>query len=102
MTTSNSSGLRYYGTGDEVRLGDFVEVRGWLCLKYRGHVSYIPGISEIHPDLQFDDVRQWAITAENGNVYPILYDPEHFQPPKSIRLVRRGSAEDLRPDDGLK
>lgn len=101
MTTNRANTLWYYDSGEEVRLGDRVEVRGWLGRKYTGCVSYIPGQSEPHPDLEYDDVRQWAITADDGTVYPILYDPENFQPPKKIKLVGRDFGRRTMPDDKL-
>ena len=86
---ATSSNLYYYGTSVKVRLGDRVEVRGWFGVKYRGFVSYIPGLSPKRDELEYDGVRQWAITADNESTYPILYDPEHVQPRKSIRFIMR-------------
>lgn len=101
MGESPSSRLFYSGTYDEVRLGDRVEVKRWFGRRELCHVSYIPGISPPHRELEYDDVRQWAITSDNGSVYPIVYDPESFQPPKKIKLLHRASGSAIRPDDQL-
>jgi hypothetical protein len=95
-----TSGLRYFGTNDEVCLGDRVEVRGWFR-KFRGHVSYIPGISPKHRELEYEDVKKWAITSDGGTVYAMGFDPDHFQPPKAIRLLGRTEGLGLLPTDKL-
>jgi hypothetical protein len=101
-TNRAGSGLIYYGTSDEVRLGDRVEVRGWFGVKYRGYVSYIPGLSPKHRELEYEGVRQWTITADDGTVYAIGYSPEGgFQPRKHIRLLNRGEGNQLKPTDML-
>lgn len=95
-----SSKLFYFGTNDEVLLGDRVEVRGWI-LRYKGHVSYIPGISPKHDSLEYDDIKQWAITADDGTVYAMGYYPAQLQPSKKIKLLERGSAKLIQPEDPL-
>ena len=67
----------------------------------RGVVCYIPGVSPIHSELEYEGVRQWAIRGENGYVYLICYDPNNFQPPKKIVLVARGTGGMLNPDEVL-
>ena len=96
-----SSGLHYHGTSDEVRLGDRVKMKRFLRADRLGTVCYIPGVSPRHEELEYEDVRQWAIRTHDGAVYPILYDPAGFQPPKSILLVSRGEEVSLKPDERL-
>lgn len=97
-----SSGLYYYGTNDEVRLSDRVEVRGWFGVKYRGYVSYIPGLSPKHRSIEYEDVRQWAITSDDGATYVMVYDPANSQPHKRIRLLGRQEGHGLDPTHALK
>ena len=85
-----SSGLFYAGTATEVELGDRVRLKRILRRPLNGVVCYIPGISKKHSSLEYEDVSQWAIRADNGSVYPILYDAERFQPPRHIVFVSRG------------
>lgn len=99
-----SSDLFYFGTKDEVRLGDRVRIRRLLRRDLMGTVCYIPGISLPHPDLEYDDVRQWAIRLDDGTVLAIGYSPEHRrgQPKRDLILVNRSSdSRGLMPDEEL-
>lgn len=99
-----SSGLFYSGTTDEVRLGDRVRIHRLLRRDLMGTVCYIPGISPPHPDLEYDDVRQWAIRLDDGTVLAIGYSPEHRlgQPKRDLILVNRsGDSRSLMPDEEL-
>ena len=100
VRTHPSSGL-FYATGEEVRLGDRVILKRLFGRDIEGVVSYIPGISPKHEDLEYEDVRQWAIRSNDGSVFPILYDPERFQPPKKIRFLSRGYPETIAPGEPL-
>lgn len=95
------SRLFYFGTQEEVRLADRVAIRRLLRKELQGTVTYIPGISPKHGDLEYEDVRQWAITCENGSTYPILYDPDNVQPPKKIRLIGRRVTNEFELPDKL-
>lgn len=95
------SQLFYYGTDTEVELGDRVVLKRWLRKDQAGVVCYIPGISRPHREMEYEDVKQWAIRAQNGSIYPILYHPESFQPPKGIRFRGRGHGGTLEPGEHL-
>jgi len=95
------SGLFYHHAHQEVRLGDRVRMRRWFRRDLEGTVCYIPGISPLHDELEYEDVKQWAIRTDDGAVYPILYDPPRFQPPKHIFLLSRSSDPGLQPSDHL-
>jgi len=99
--SQQSSKLFYHGTANEVKLGDRVRLKRLFRSDLGGVVCYIPGLSPKHSELEYEDVRQWAISADNGSVYPIVYDPENFQPPKRICFVNRGTGGELTPDDAL-
>lgn len=103
MISSGSMGSRMYyaGTETEVRLGDRVRLRRWLRRDLDAVVCYIPGLSPKHRELEYEDVRLWAVRASNGCLYPILYDPEHFQPPKRVVFLERGDVEPLDPSEVL-
>lgn len=100
------SGLRYYGTETDVRLGDRVRVRrGWFSGGFNAVVCYIPGVSEFHPD--FEDrrgqdpggIKQWALRASDGAIYPMIYWPEKHQPLKRIEFVSRGQGGEVSPNE---
>jgi hypothetical protein len=67
-----------------------------------GLVCYIPGISQRHPELEYEDVRQWAVKTNDGSVYPILYHPESFQPPKGIEFLGRTNEPGLSVEEELR
>jgi hypothetical protein len=97
----SGSRLFYFNSTIEVELGDRVLWSRFLRAPLRGVVCYIPGPSPKHSELEYEDVLQWAVRTEDGSVYPILYDPDNFQPPKRIRFVGRGEAGTLDPREGL-
>jgi hypothetical protein len=87
----------FYATGEEVRLGDRVSLRYWFRRRV-GTVSYIPGISPPDPELEYEGVRQWAITLDAGTELAIGYFPEHpraGQPKPSLRLLDLRAASSL-------
>ena len=48
------SRLFYFGTQEEVRLADRVAIRRLLRKELQGTVTYIPGISPQHGDLEYE------------------------------------------------
>jgi hypothetical protein len=86
MQKQSASRLFYFGTNDEVRLGDRVIVKGWFGRQRRGTVCYIPGISPKHKEMEYDDIKSWAIRLEDGTVLSIGYYPEnkYCQPKKTF------------------
>lgn len=88
------SRLFYFGTNEEVRLGDRVRIRRWIRKDLEGVVCYIPGVSPKHPELNSKDMPQWAIRIADGSLLLIGYAPDHRlgQPDRSVILVARGSA----------
>lgn len=97
----SSSRLYYNGSSIDVRLGDRVRIRRLFRADLQGTVCYIPGLSPRHRELEDAGVKQWAIRSDDGSVYPILYDPDHFQPPSKIVFVARGDGPVLKPEDHL-
>lgn len=95
--TGPSSRLFYHGTNTEVQLGDTVIWKRFLRKGLRGTVVYIPGLCPVHSDLEFDDIRQWAIQHEDGSISMTIYLPERLQPKRSIVFVARGQPTALSP-----
>jgi hypothetical protein len=98
-----NSGLYYYGTGEDVRLGDRVRIRRWIRSDLFGVVCYIPGISSRHPALEYEDVAKWAIRLDDGTVFAMGYDTvnKFGQPKKNLVLLSRGQDRLLDPDETL-
>lgn len=83
--------LYYPKSQDPIRLGDRVEIRRWFK-KRTGTVVYVPGESEVNSDMEYGDVRHWAIQldGDKGNIVTLGYFPPGEVVPKSLRLLKRG------------
>ena len=90
-----------YATGEDIRLGDKIRVRRFLRSPLVATVCYLPGVSPKHPDIEYEDVRQWAYRAAKGTVYVVLYAPETFQPPRKFEFISRGSEVGISPTERL-
>lgn len=98
------SGLFYSGTKKEVCLGDRIRLKRWIRSDLYGTVCYIPGISKRHPELEYEDVKKWAIRLDNGTVLAMGYYPDHprvGQPKKDLELVARNQGNELLPNEKL-
>jgi hypothetical protein len=98
----NSDRLFYYGTVNDIRLGDRVSVRpwlfGWLRTARTGVVCYIPGDSPPRNGLE----NEWLIRYDDsyGSIDACGYFPKQFKyASKSISLISRGAPAPLRPDE---
>lgn len=99
MTQSTGgSGLFYYGTKEEVRIGDRVHIKRLLLKDIEGTVCYIPGISPPHSELGDD---QWAVRADDGTIWAKGYDPKDrfSQPGPKYCLLSRGEGGEVKPDE---
>jgi hypothetical protein len=96
----NHSRLFYYGTDIEVQIGDRVFIKRWFRSDLFAVVCYIPGISRCHQDLEYEDVKKWAVRYDNGTLGVMGYGPEnrYGQPLKDLVFVGRGEGGELSPD----
>jgi hypothetical protein len=99
--TSGGSGLYYYGTDIEVRLGDRVQIRRLFRKPLAGVVCYIPGLSPPVDELEDSSMGEWAIRHPDGSITRMIYLPSRAQPPKSNVFVSRGdlSGWEVRQDE---
>ncbi len=95
MTRSDTKKLYYPKTDLEICLGDRVSIRR-LFRRRTGTVVYIPGASERHSDMEYGDVKLWAIQLDNdeGNILQIGYFPPDEVVPKSLQLIKREDSDD--------
>ena len=97
------SKLFYKGTDIEVKLGDIIEYRKFFGFgpARSGFVSYMPGESKPHRELEYGDVSQWGLNIGGGNLIVIAYVPDELQPPRGLKFISRGNPEEetLKPDD---
>jgi hypothetical protein len=86
--------LLYYGTEDEMQLGDRIRLRRVLGADELATVTNIPGQS--HPDPNILD-NQFGFETEDGNRCITDHEPVTGQlwsvVPKDIHLVRRSDAD---------
>lgn len=98
------SGFYYHGTDIEVRLGDRITISRWFRSPRPAVVVYIPGLSQFHPHLEYEDVKHWAIQFEDGSLGVMAYDPSnkrYGQPGKKYRFIERGTVVPLNPAEPL-
>lgn len=103
MTSPNSSSMVYHGTTTEVQLGDLVTIKQRFKHPVEGTVCYIPGLSRRHPQLEYEDVRKWAIEIADGTVRVLNYFPESTdrQASRTIEFRSRGPHRELDPEVAL-
>jgi hypothetical protein len=98
------SGFYYHRTNIEVRLGDRITIFRWFRCPRPAVVVYIPGVSQLHPHLEYEDVKHWAIQFEDGSLEVMAYDPSnkrYGQPGKKYRFIERGTVVPLNPAEPL-
>ena len=107
MAPGDNVTIHYADGTTAVAEGDIVEYRslrfwrGWQ----QGHVSYVPGISPPHPQMEHHDIRTLGVSGVDGTFRGIYIEPETNQALPSIRFVSRGDLtgiirpEDIKPDE---
>lgn len=84
-----------YETGEEVRLGDLVQVKVWAQFWkgwQDGTVRYVPGTSRRKPALEHGGLKWLEIKFRDGLISPLV-DPETGVARK-VRFVERGASSD--------
>jgi hypothetical protein len=99
MASEARRGPTYFGTSDEVRLGDRIRSRTLLILKTEGVVCYLPGVSQRHRDLEYEGCRFLGIQLPNGEIRKLLWPAGESSLDKRVTLLERGQPyEPLSPD----
>jgi len=102
---TDSSGAVFYGDGaTQVLPGDHVEMRVWahLFTKESGVVTYVPGISKLHREMEHGGLAWAGIRLGDGTVVGSVVDPNTRRLKKGIKFVCRGEpTEELRPGQPL-
>lgn len=87
-----SSRLFYFGTQDEVELGDRVQYTTLLLRRKQvGTVVCIPEKSALVLDAENKDPEDWLVRFDDGTFAGWIYIPEEAQPRKRLQLLQRAS-----------
>ena len=83
--------LQYFDKVHEVNLGDRVSIKLWRRRR-NGRVVYVPGISALNPEFEYNGMRWVGIRLENRSLVatPILGKTETLK--KKIESVERDSS----------
>lgn len=99
MASDTRRGPSYFGTGEEVRLGDRVGWRTLLIFKTEGVVCYVPGVSPRHRDMEYSGFRHVGVRLPDGDVRQLLWAACESSLEKGVTLLGRGHPyEPLCPD----
>ena len=91
--------LRYSNTDDEVRVGDLIRVKRFLRSPIEAYVVYVPGQSQLHSELEYDGVKQWAYQTADGTVWASGFFPKEVPfASKKISLIRRTNHPGIGPE----
>jgi len=92
--------IKYFGSGITVELGDIVFYRSILSLwmKRRGYVSYLPGSSKRHGEMEYDQVKLLGVSGDDGTFRGIWIEPETDVVKKGVEFVSRS---DKREEPGF-
>ena len=83
--------ITYFGSNIEVCEGDHVTYksmmfwRGWK----KGRVSYVPGISKPHQQLEDNDLSWVGVSGDDGTFRGIVVNPDDNELKKNIRFSKR-------------
>ena len=82
----------YYTEGTEVTLGDRVAVRLFLFMGRIGRVSYVPGISPLHREMEHHGIRQIGIVFDDGGAGGFAISSVDCKVVKSVTFLCRDNS----------
>ena len=87
-----STPIKYDDGETIVELGDHVMVRLFLFLKRPGRISYIPGISPLHREMEPDGVRLVGVSFRSGSAGGFWVESSDSRLIKTVKFVARDSS----------
>jgi hypothetical protein len=90
--------IRYADSEVEVRLGDRVEIKVWFQRR-EGRIVYVPGVSPLNTEFEFNGLRWVAIRARGMLIGSIVRPQTETLKPKVKFIQRDDSPFDPAPDD---
>lgn len=87
-----SSKLFYFGTQDEVELGDRVQYTTLLLRRKQvGTIVCIPEMTALERIAENKDPEDWLVRFDDGTFAGWMYHPEEVQPRKRLSLLGRAA-----------
>lgn len=84
--------IRYFDKATDVQLGDVVTYKDGPLGKWKaGRISYLPGVSPLHPEMEHSGLCWAGVSGEDGTFRGSLVDPDTQCLPKSVRFCERSS-----------
>ncbi len=83
--------VQYYGNEREVSLGDRVQVSVWFK-KHQGRVVYVPGISPMNPEFEYNGLQWIGIRLDDGSLLASIVRPSTGALKRKIHFVRRDNS----------
>ena len=90
-----------YADNEIVLLGDHVSYRSLLFWRgwKSGRISYVPGVSKPHPEMEHDALTWVGVSGEDGTFRGVIVDPRTGLVKDSVRFLRRSDGTPyLTPD----
>lgn len=81
----------YSGTQNPIQPGDRVLAKCFLFFRYRGVITYVPGISLLNKDLEYGEIAQIRIRLDDGADLDIAV--VNGRPYNTIQLLKRPGEE---------
>jgi hypothetical protein len=96
------SEICYSDRSTPVMLGDVVE-KVIFFRRRQGRVVYVPGVSPLNKELDYDGLQSVGIKIDEGPFVATLVDPVGKFLQKKIRFIRRDASEihKVQPNDRL-
>ena len=79
--------IRYGNGQNEVLIGDRVRVRLFLILHRTARVSYVPGISPLHREMEHDGIRLVGVTFDDGGSAGFWVEPSTALLIKTVKFL---------------
>jgi hypothetical protein len=82
--------------------GDHVEVRFFLR-RTSGRITYVPGLSKRHAEMEFGGLTWVGINLERGWVIKEMVDPDSGRLKKGVKFLRRATdaVREIEPGDQI-
>ncbi len=83
--------IKYYQSDIEVKEGDEITYKAWFFWSKpkKGRISYVPGISKPHSEMEHDGCMWVGVSGEDGTFRGVWVEPEVCEVKKTVSYVSR-------------